>query len=375
MSFRRIIGLQGSQLMERVHCLNGRAKTYKLLVCVYFIFCLLRSSAQCPVNLGFEEGHFNNWTCLAGTIDSITQIRAYFSTNPIPFRHTIYQKGNTMRDPYGDFPVVCPNGSNYSIKLGNDSSGSQVDGVSYLVTIPADKNVYSIIYNYAVVLQNPNHRANEQPKFTAKVLDVATNQYLECSSFEFAASSSLPGFKLSSKVKNASIYYKPWSPITIKLLGYAGKTLKIEFVVSDCTLGAHFGYAYLDINEDCSSPIGGNLVCQGPVTTTLIAPFGFREYHWYNADFTKELGNSNTLRLQPIPAVNTRFAVEVLPFPGSGCLDTLYTTIERLATPFHVSLADSAGACIPATVDLTKPCTYRGKHGGPCIQLFYRFNT
>jgi hypothetical protein len=90
-------------------------------------------------------------------------------TTPIKNRHKIYQKGSKELDPYGKFPVVCPNGSNYSIRLGNDSTGGEIDGVSYTVTVPAGQQDYSIIYNYAVVYQNPDHPDFQQPRFKAKV--------------------------------------------------------------------------------------------------------------------------------------------------------------------------------------------------------------
>ena len=33
-------------------------------------------------------------------------------------------------DPYGDFPVNCPNGSSYSIRLGNKETKNQAEQVS-----------------------------------------------------------------------------------------------------------------------------------------------------------------------------------------------------------------------------------------------------
>ncbi len=72
-------------------------------------------------------------------------------------------------DPYGGFPVNCPNGSGYSIRLGNNSGGGQAEGISYEFTIPANENSYSLIYHYAVVFQAPNHRENEQPRMEIEV--------------------------------------------------------------------------------------------------------------------------------------------------------------------------------------------------------------
>jgi len=352
----RITGCTDMRIARSAYLLIPKSVNVKCLL-VFFLFLLysIQTAAQCPPNLGFETGTFDNWTCISGKIDSLSPAFITSVTGPRTNRHTIFK--NTFpqqKDRYGGFPVNCPNGSNYSIRLGNDSVGGQIDGVSYTVTIPADKPVYSIIYNYAVVLQNPNHNFAQQPRFTAKVFDVGSNQYINCSSFDFSASANLPGFKLAKGTNgNTSVYYKSWSPVTIKLVGYAGRTVKLEFTVNDCTLGGHFGYAYLDINEDCSTPISGNIVCLGSNSTLLTGPFGFKDYRWYDSGFTNLLGGSNTLTLSPIPAAGTVFALEVQPFPGSGCVDTLYTSIENSPVPFQFHVIDTAGACPPLLVDLT----------------------
>src|ERR1700741_524542 len=230
----------------------------KLLLILIVVFTASISFAQCPVNIGFELGNFGHWTTLVGSIDNTGGININASY-PDPERHKIYKNVAPQElDPFGKFPVNCPNGSGYSVRLGNSVGGAQAEGLSYEFTIPADKNFYSVIYNYAVVLQNPGHDPYQQPRFTAKVFDVGAGEYIGCSSFDYTASSGLPGFQTSAVSNN--VVFKPWSPVTIKLNGYAGKTIRLEFTTNDCTKGGHFGYAYLDVDEDCSSPIKGSVL-------------------------------------------------------------------------------------------------------------------
>jgi len=336
------------------------------IIILWFCSCLLllckSTEAQCPYNIGFETGDFTNWQCASGLIDGSGNI----SLTPgaaIPGRQTIIPNSYPqILDMYGNFPINSPNGSSYSIKLGNESPAKKADQVSYTFTVPSGQDNYSIIYDYAVVFQNPNHQAYQQPKFTANIFDVASNTIIGCSSFTYVASAGLPGFQVSSV--GASVFYKPWSSVTIKLLGYAGRTLRLEFTTNDCTLGGHFGYAYLDVNENCSSPISGNTYCPYAESITLTAPPGFSAYHWYDSSFTHLLGSANSLKLIPPPPAGTKYSVEIVPYAGFGCLDTLYTTIQTSNTPFVLNVLDSVVSCSSNGIDLTAPDITAGSTGG-----------
>ncbi|RYY23481.1 MAG: hypothetical protein EOP41_06450, partial [Sphingobacteriaceae bacterium] len=324
--------------------------------------------SQCPENIGFETGALQNWQCSVGNIDRSGNITLATSA-PVEGRHTVYKYANNQLDPYGKFPVTCPNGSLYSLKLGNDETGAQAERVSYTFTVPANQSNYSIIYNYAVVFQNPDHADFEQPKFTARVFDVASNTYVSCGSFEFVASSGLPGFQQASN----NVFYKPWAPITINLFGYAGKTLRLEFTTNDCTRNGHFGYAYIDVNENCASPITGNTYCAGNSFLKMSAPAGFKEYYWYNDDFSKVLGTSNNLTITPAPPDLTHYALRIVPFPGLGCEDTLYTTVIASPDILTLKVKDLISGC-ESGINLKENSITTGSSPGLTFSYFTDMN-
>jgi gliding motility-associated-like protein len=342
---------------------------FKLIVIV-FLLISFKAISQTP-NIGFENGSFSNWKCYIGSVDRSGNVSLFLSS-AVNNRHTLIGKESAQTlDPYGKFPILCPNGSKYSIRLGNDDTSRQAERVSYTLKVPNQKS-YSIVFNYAVVLENPNHLPFQQPKFTAQVYDVTDNRYLECPSFAFAASSSLPGFKLSTAagVKGESIYYKDWSTAAIDLSNYTGKEIRLEFTTNDCTKGQHFGYAYLDINEDNGAAITGNAYCAGQRSMTLYAPNGFASYAWFNADLSKMVGTGQSLNISPPPPDNTTYVLQISPYEGLGCTDTLTTVVNRIDEGFKLNVPDTLFGCPGKGLDLTDAKVTAGSSPGTTLSYY-----
>ena len=81
------------------------------------------------------------------------------------------------------------------------------------------------------------------------------------------------------------------------------------------------------MNSECSSEFVGATFCADDTAVTVTAPYGYQNYTWFNANFTQVLGNEQKLRFYPPPPVGTTVAVEVIPYNGYGCIDTLYARL------------------------------------------------
>ena len=302
---------------------------------ILFFVCLwsFTSTAQtCPPNIDFENGSFNGWSCYIGSTAAVggQNVITLYPTGPVTGRHTMFDASVTNPpDQFGGFPVTCPNGSKYSIRLGNDQSGTEAEGLSYEFTIPANQNFYSLIYHYAVVFQDPSHEFYQQPRMEIEITNVTDNITIDCSSFTFIPNgSNLPGFFQSpNPVDNTPIWCKDWSAVSINLDGNAGKTIRLFFKTADCTFRRHFGYAYIDVNSECSSEFVGANYCPDDTAINVTAPYGYQSYTWYNNTFTQVLGTQQAIRFFPPPPVGTTIAVEIVPYNGYGCLDTLYARL------------------------------------------------
>ncbi len=301
---------------------------------------------ECPQNIGFERGNFDNWECYAGEISQTGDrfpnavrppVVDLLISGPLIMRHTLIPRSAAL-DDYGDFSLNAPNGSGNVVQLGNNFTGRGSERISYTINVPANVDTYSIIFSYAVVFQNPNHDYDEQPRFTAKVFDVTTNAATACGSFEFVAQGGLPGFQVSEK--DRLVLYKPWSPVLVNLTQYRGHTIRLEFTTNDCTRGGHFGYAYIDFNENCSIPVTGNITCPETKSITLKALPGFFGYRWFNRETEELLGTNDSLVLSPAPPIGTKIGIELVPYPGLGCTQTLYTEILGMEMNIRDPLPD-----------------------------------
>jgi gliding motility-associated-like protein len=309
----------------------------KHLLLMGLVFCpgyFVANAQTCPYNIDFETGTFTGWQCYIGMADTVNGVNVLDlnpTSGPVFDRQTMYTANSGAGvDPYGGFPVNCPNGSRHSIRLGNNSAGTQAEGISYEFTIPSDRDVYSLIYHYAVVFQDPNHAQFQQPRLEIEITNVTDNRTISCSSFTFIPYGTLlPGFFQSSNPNgDTPVWCKDWSAVSVNLDGNAGKTIRLFFKTADCTFKKHFGYAYIDVNSECSSEFVGSTYCKDDTAVNLTAPFGYQNYTWYNNAFTKVLGTHQTITLRPPPPPGSTFAVTVVPYDGYGCVDTLYAKLE-----------------------------------------------
>ncbi|MEP6674186.1 MAG: PKD domain-containing protein [Ferruginibacter sp.] len=309
-------------------------------------------AGSCPANIDFELGDFSNWQCYTGSTDTANgqNVINLIPSPPTPNRHELIAAGSfPLNDPYGNFPRVCPNGGNYSVKLGNNSTGKQAEGLSYIFTVPVGVDTFSITYYYAVVFENPGHTRIEQPRFFVTAFDAATGALINCASYDYVATGSIPGFQSSSS--NPDVLYKGWTPVSLSFTGLAGRSVELEFKTADCTRGGHFGYAYVDVGSGCSSTIATAAYCVGSNAVTLNAPFGFQSYIWYNQDYSQVVGNQQIVTLTPPPAVNTIFHVDMIPYPGYGCRDTADGIVKLLPIPDTPVAQSSYSYCQGASVN------------------------
>jgi len=305
---------------------NSRSLVFKNISCAlvfsFLFFLNFSASAQCPVNIDFELGDFTGWQCYIG--DFANGNLVLNPSAPIANRHqmlTAFPSGNG-RDKYGNFPRNCPNGSGHSIQLGNEQGGHGAEAVSYTFTIPANQDKYSLIYNYAMVLNDGGHATNIQPRLQITVQNITDGTPLPCPLDPFAINGSLPGFFFStfSAPGNADpVRCRNWVASSLNLDNLAGKTIEITFITTDCGNTAHFGYAYIDISSQCGSAFTGATFCPDDTAITVTAPYGYEEYGWWNGTHTTLLGTAQSITLNPPPLSGDSLIVDLTPYTGYGC--------------------------------------------------------
>lgn len=243
---------------------------------------------------GSSSTHFilAGYGCIDPTDLTASYTMAYYGTYTNPYasrgvvdngsssntsRHTVHTNVNEYDARTNNQLHTVPPGHTKAVRLGNWSTGKQAEALVYSLTV--DTLISDLlILKYAAVLQNSNHTASQQPRFTLEILDEDMLPIdPTCGSVDFIASTSL-GWNQIGTGSNA-VLWKDWTSIGIDLKAYHGRPVFIRLTTYDCAQSAHYGYAYFTL--ECQRRNIASTSCgENQLSNTFTAPDGF-SYQWY----------------------------------------------------------------------------------------------
>ncbi|CAN1548521.1 hypothetical protein MCEGE10_02068 [Flavobacteriaceae bacterium] len=206
---------------------------------------------------GFETKNFSTWGWTAinnirnvpGSLATTYLSNQVLSANPTTntILSTIYswEIVSAGSDPNAALPKV--HSGNKALKIG--SSNNYYSAESVMKTINVTASNANLTFWYALVLQDPgnSHTITEKPYFGVRIHSAGSIAFAPIlpviggmATSPIIADSS--GFWILSGIKRI----RPWTCASVNLSQYIGKQITIEFLVSDCSQGMHYGYAYID---------------------------------------------------------------------------------------------------------------------------------
>ena len=256
----------------------------RILTIIVFLLSSLfyEGYSQCP-NANFELGNFSGWQ---GTTGGCCPINLT-NNGIVNGRHTIMSGPGTDPNTCNQVTVVAPGGT-FSARLGNNNVGAEAEGLSYNFFVTPQSTL--ITYQYAVVFEDPGHTLDEQPRFESRIL-LQNGDTIPCTEFSVTAASNIPGFQSCPGIDNQGdpifISYKDWVTVGVDVSAYIGQTVTLQFQTGDCSLGGHYGYAYIDAT---CGPLEVDIqYCAGSDSAIVTAPAGFAQYIWSNGDTTQQI--------------------------------------------------------------------------------------
>lgn len=338
-------------------------------------------------NLDFESGNFNNWTGATGTVSTGPSTPPYQpiynwssltinSTTPnaptsSTAQHTLLTTNGLDPNCYDPatgqqascMTLIAPGGGGISVRLGNDNVNYGAERLRYTIAVTPSNPNFS--YSYAVVLEDPNHLPQEQPRFEINTYDQNGVQIPgACGQYVVYAGSDPAFISNPSSAPNPYVKYKCWTTVGVDLTPYVGQNVTVEFVTSDCTLGGHFGYAYIDLS--CAQLQASVGFCQGDTNQLLIAPPGFVGYQWYDPSNNPIPGATNDSLMITNGNVGDQYTVVLTSI--SGCQATMVTTLaySQISNTFITTptcFGGSTGTISVSSTGGSLPYTYQWSDG------------
>ncbi len=220
------------------------------------------SQGICNNNIDFEHGNTSGWSLTSGDINGVTLpcnncptgTGGVFALTSLSNSNSTWSSGF---DQVTGLSVVAPNGGNFSLALNDNFAAGKIQKAAKTFVVIAADTV--LTFNYLPVLQDGGHSPSQQPYFSYYLYDSTMHTMVN-------------GTQLIANVNNTAIPwqtntaadYLPWTMASINMGSLIGHTVTINFVVSDCNQGGHYGYAYIDAL--CN---GGLAPCGGATPATV----------------------------------------------------------------------------------------------------------
>jgi hypothetical protein len=250
---------------------------YKLFLLFAFLGVTYSVSAQsayngCPDFMDISASYVETYV---GETDNPFEKDSFASE-----RHNLIVEQGVDQNTGGQLSFI-PNGEVKSVRIGNDDIGGESEALVYHFTVDPENTL--LFVNFAVVLEDPGHDFEFQPRFVVRVTDKEGRLVSECSEYDVSAAAGIEGFQDYSG-RYTMVRWRDWSKFGLDLSPYAGEEVQVQFITYDCFLYGHFGYAYFTAHCAPNKIAIENCSAEG---FSISAPEGFAKYKWDNGDTTQ----------------------------------------------------------------------------------------
>ena len=297
--------------------INPNAKTLSLLFFLP-IFIFHHATAQNCFDADFESGTLGGYTAYHGKISSEGVV--IFPNAGIDAKQHKIMKLQDGYDPIAE--QFCTENKNllvtgagtgkYTLRLGDAVNGARTSKIvlSFVVT----DDVSFFLLKYAVVISDPGHPVEVQPRFELSIKD-QDGTLLDCGEYKVRAAENILGFESCEQWR-----VRPWTTAGFELQSYIGQTINIEIISTDCGYSGHGGYAYIDAT---CQPLELDLqsYCPGTGYARYVVTEGFDSYEWSTGETSRVLNIDD-----PIPGQEYKVTVT----SSTGCTLVLTDTLPAL---------------------------------------------
>ena len=272
-------------------------------------------------------------SCTYGSYTNPRQYQGVVDYGPASMqsRHTVHFDTTELDPRTGSLLRTVPQGTTASVRLGNwnvNASQPQAESVTYSLFVDT-ASFDLLLLRYAAVLQDPEHSAAQQPRFSIEILD-DSNHVIDatCGAADFIADASL-GWNQAAN----NVLWKDWTTVGLDMSAYADRVVRIRLTTYDCGEGSHYGYAYFTLGCLLKNIVSDH--CGDVAENTFTVPSGFA-YNWYTDTVTRaSISHEQTITL---PSTNTVYYCDLSFIDNADC----YFTMSAYAgTRYPMALFDS----------------------------------